>query len=125
MLTLARFVDLIGDALLEHEGSGRQSFTRAREQGRCRRRTRVVREVTASPVSLIWGSLPKERPVAGAAAPQHLATALPASGSGPDGGGGRWQDAQAGASAYCRRGELQGKCMGPNYSWRLPVRALP
>ena len=32
-LTFARFVDLIGDALLEHEGSGRQSFTRAREQG--------------------------------------------------------------------------------------------
>jgi Transposase DDE domain len=32
-LTFARFVDLIGDALLEHEGSGRQSFTRAQEQG--------------------------------------------------------------------------------------------
>ena len=32
-LTFARFVDLIGDALLEHEGSGRQSCTRAREQG--------------------------------------------------------------------------------------------
>ncbi len=32
-LSFARFVDLIGDALVEHEGSGRQSFTRAREQG--------------------------------------------------------------------------------------------
>ena len=32
-LTFARFVDLIGDALVEHEGSGRQSFTRAQEQG--------------------------------------------------------------------------------------------
>src|SRR5215470_6038073 len=32
-LTFARFVDLIGDALVHHEGSGRQSFTRAREQG--------------------------------------------------------------------------------------------
>src|SRR5215510_15528729 len=32
-LTFARFVDLIGEALLEHEGSGRQSFTRAQEHG--------------------------------------------------------------------------------------------
>jgi hypothetical protein len=32
-LTFARFVDLIGDALVEHEGSGRQSFSRAQEQG--------------------------------------------------------------------------------------------
>jgi hypothetical protein len=32
-LTFARFVDLIGDALVAPQGSGRQSFTRAREQG--------------------------------------------------------------------------------------------
>jgi hypothetical protein len=32
-LTFARFVDLIGEALLEPEGSGRQSFTRAKEHG--------------------------------------------------------------------------------------------
>jgi hypothetical protein len=39
-LTFARFVDLIGDALVEHEGSGRQSFSRAQEQGRWRRRVK-------------------------------------------------------------------------------------
>jgi hypothetical protein len=33
LLTFAWFVDLRGDALVEPEGSGRQSFTRAREQG--------------------------------------------------------------------------------------------
>src|SRR5215831_4644324 len=32
-LTVARLVDVIGEALLEHEGRGRQSFTRAQEQG--------------------------------------------------------------------------------------------
>jgi hypothetical protein len=32
-LTFPVFVDLIGDALLQHAGSGRQSFTRAQEQG--------------------------------------------------------------------------------------------
>src|SRR5258705_8824070 len=32
-LTFARFGDLIGDALVEHKGSGRQSFSRAQEQG--------------------------------------------------------------------------------------------
>ena len=34
ILTFATFVDLIGDALLHHDGSGRQSFQRAREHGR-------------------------------------------------------------------------------------------
>lgn len=32
-LTFARFVELIGEAVVKQEGSGRQSFTRAREQG--------------------------------------------------------------------------------------------
>jgi hypothetical protein len=32
-LTFPVFVELIGDALLQHAGSGRQSFTRAQEQG--------------------------------------------------------------------------------------------
>jgi hypothetical protein len=32
-LTFPVFVELIGDALLQHAGSGRQSFTRAHEQG--------------------------------------------------------------------------------------------
>jgi hypothetical protein len=32
-LTFSVFVDLIGEALLQHEGSGRQSFQRAREHG--------------------------------------------------------------------------------------------
>jgi hypothetical protein len=32
-LSCARFVDLSGAALVEHEGRGRQSFTRAREPG--------------------------------------------------------------------------------------------
>lgn len=34
VLTFPTFVDLIGDALLHHGGSGRQSFQRAQEQGR-------------------------------------------------------------------------------------------
>lgn len=34
VLTFPTFVDLIGDALLHHDGSGRQSFQRAQEQGR-------------------------------------------------------------------------------------------
>ncbi|MGH7172083.1 MAG: hypothetical protein ACRELF_20460 [Gemmataceae bacterium] len=34
ILTFPTFVDLIGDALLHHDGSGRQSFQRAHEQGR-------------------------------------------------------------------------------------------
>src|ERR671936_105060 len=32
-LTFPVFVELIGDALLQHAGSGRQSFARAKEQG--------------------------------------------------------------------------------------------
>lgn len=34
VLTFPTFIDLIGDALLHHDGSGRQSFQRAQEQGR-------------------------------------------------------------------------------------------
>jgi hypothetical protein len=34
VLTFPTLVDLIGDALLHHDGSGRQSFQRAQEQGR-------------------------------------------------------------------------------------------
>jgi hypothetical protein len=80
-LTFARFVDLIGDALLEHEGSGRQSFTRAQEQGTLATSPEAVYgKLRRVPLSLSLGFF-----TAGTARlrtvlpPQHLATALPAS----------------------------------------------
>lgn len=42
ILTFATFVDLIGDALLHHDGSGRQSCQRAHEQGRMPTSTEAV-----------------------------------------------------------------------------------
>lgn len=80
-LTFARCVDLIGDARLEHEGSGRQSFTRAREQGTwATSREAVCGKLRRVPLSLSLGFF-----TAGTARlrtvlpPQHLATVLPAS----------------------------------------------
>jgi Transposase DDE domain len=80
-LTFARFVELIGDALLTHEGSGRQSFTRAQEQGTLPTSPEAVYgKLRRVPVSLSQGLF-----VEGTARlrallpPQHSATALPAS----------------------------------------------
>jgi len=80
-LTFARFVDLIGDALLEHEGSGRQSFTRAKEQGTLPTSSEAVYgKLRRVPLSLSLGFFTE-----GTARlrvllpPQHVATALPAS----------------------------------------------
>jgi len=80
-LTFARFVDLLGDALLEPEGSGRQSFTRAKEQGTLPTSSEAVYgKLRRVPLSLSRGVFTE-----GTARlrvllpPQHVATPLPAS----------------------------------------------
>jgi hypothetical protein len=80
-LTFARFVDLIGEALLEHEGSGRQSFLRAKEHGTLPTSSEAVYgKLRRVPLELSLGFF-----IEGTARlrallpPQHLATALPAS----------------------------------------------
>src|SRR6266436_1887551 len=79
MLTFARFVDLIGDALLEHEGSGRQSFTRAREHGTLPTSNEAVYgKLRRVPVSLSLGFFTEGTArLRALLPPQHLATALP------------------------------------------------
>jgi hypothetical protein len=80
-LTFARFVDLIGDALVEHEGSVRQSFTRAREQGTLATSNEAVYgKLRRVPLSLSLGFFIEgtER-LRALLPPQHLARALPAS----------------------------------------------
>ncbi len=80
-LTFARVVELIGDALLTHEGSGRQSFSRAQEHGTLPTSPEAVYgKLRRVPLSLSLGFV-----VEGTARlrallpPQHIATALPAS----------------------------------------------
>jgi hypothetical protein len=82
-LTLARVVDLIGDALLEQEGRGRQSFTRAREQGTLATSSEAVDgQLRRVPLSLREGGFTEGTArVRALLPPQHLATALPASGA--------------------------------------------
>ncbi len=70
----------MGDALLEHEGSGRQSFTRAREHGTLPTSSEAVYgKLRRVPLSLSLGFF-TEGPARGRALlpPQHLATAQPA-----------------------------------------------
>ena len=80
-LTFARFVDLIGDALLEHEGSGRQSFTRAQEQGTLPTSSEAVYgKLRRVPLSLSLGFFTEGTArLRALLPPQHLVTALPAS----------------------------------------------
>lgn len=80
-LTFARFVDLIGDALLVHEGSGRQSFARAQEQGRLPTASEAVDgKLRRVPLSLSLGFLTEGTARLRALLPPHpVATALPAS----------------------------------------------
>jgi Transposase DDE domain len=80
-LTFARFVDLIGEALLEHEGSGRQSFTRAQEQGTLATSSEAVYgKLRRVPLSLSLGFFTEGTArLRALLPPQHLATALPAS----------------------------------------------
>jgi hypothetical protein len=82
-LTFARFVDLIGEALLEHEGSGRQSFTRAQEQGTLATASEAVYgKLRRVPLSLSLGFLTEGTArLRELLPPHHLATALPASGA--------------------------------------------
>jgi Transposase DDE domain len=78
-LTFARFVDLIGDALLEHEGSGRQSFTRAREHGTLPTSSEAVYgKLRRVPLSLSLGFFTEGSVRLRALLPPlHVATALP------------------------------------------------
>jgi Transposase DDE domain len=80
-LTFARFVDLIGDALLEHEGSGRQSFTRAHEQGTLATSPEAVYgKLRRVPLSLSLGFFTEGTArLRALLPPPHRATALPAS----------------------------------------------
>jgi hypothetical protein len=80
-LTFARFVDLIGEALLEHEGSGRQSFARAKEQGTLATSSEAVYgKLRRVPLSLSLGFLTEGTArLRALLPPSHLATALPAS----------------------------------------------
>lgn len=80
-LTFARFVDLIGDALLAHEGRGRQSFTRAKEQGTLPTSSEAVYgKLRRVPLSLSLGFFTEGTTRWRALLPPpHLATALPAS----------------------------------------------
>ena len=80
-LTFARVVDLIGDALLEHEGSGRQSFTRAREHGTLATSPEAVYgKLRRVPLSLSLGFFTEGTArLRTLLPPQHLATAVPAS----------------------------------------------
>lgn len=80
-LTFARFVDLIGEALLEPEGSGRQSFTRAQEHGTLATSQEAgYGKLRRVPLSLSLGFLTEGRArLRTVLPPQPLATALPAS----------------------------------------------
>jgi hypothetical protein len=80
-LTFARFIDLIGDALLEHDGSGRQSFTRAQEQGTLPTSSEAVYgKLRRVPLSLSLGFFMEGSARLRALLPlPHVATALPVS----------------------------------------------
>lgn len=72
ILAFPTFVDLIGDALLHHDGSGRQSFQRAREQGRLPASSEAVdSKLRHVPLSLSLGFF--------AEASQRLRQVLPSS----------------------------------------------
>src|SRR6516225_5721497 len=71
VLTFPLFVDLIGDALLHYDGSGRQSFQRAQEQGRLPTTSETVySKLRHVPLSLSLGFFEE--------ATQRLAPLLPA-----------------------------------------------
>jgi len=80
-LSFARFVDLIGDALVEHKGSGRQSFTRAQEQGTLATSCEAVYgKLRRVPLSLSLGFFTEGTTrLRAVLPPQHMATELPAS----------------------------------------------
>ena len=80
-LTFARFVDLIGDALVEHQGSGRQSFTRAQEQGTLETSSEAgYGKLRRVPLSLSVGFFAEGTVrLRALLPPQHLAAELPVS----------------------------------------------
>jgi hypothetical protein len=80
-LTFARFVDLIGDALVEHEGSGRQSFSRAQEQGTLATSSEAVYgKLRRVPLSLSLGFFTEGTArLRALLPPQHVAAEMPAS----------------------------------------------
>jgi hypothetical protein len=80
-LTFARFVDLIGDALLTYEGSGRQSFMRAQEHGTLATSSEAgYGKLRRVPLSLSLGFLTEGTARLRALLPPYpVATVLPAS----------------------------------------------
>ena len=80
-LTFPVFVELIGDALLQHGGSGRQSFARAHEQGTLPTSIEAVyAKLRRVPLSLSLGFLAESTARLRDLLPAgHVATALPAS----------------------------------------------
>jgi hypothetical protein len=80
-LTFPVFVELIGDALLQHAGSGRQSFTRAHEQGTLPTSIEAVyARLRRVPLSLSLGFLAESTARLRTLCPAGLtATALPPS----------------------------------------------
>ena len=79
-LTFARFVDLIGDALVHHEGSGRQSCSRAQEYGTLATSSEAVYgKLRRVPLSLSLGFFTEGTArLRALLPPQHVATELPA-----------------------------------------------
>jgi hypothetical protein len=80
-LTFPVFVELIGDALLQHGGSGRQSFTRAQEQGTLPTSIEAVyAKLRCVPLSLsLWFLAESTARLRDLLPAGHVATALPAS----------------------------------------------
>jgi hypothetical protein len=80
-LTFARFVDWMGDALVEHKGSGRQSFTRAQEQGTLETSSEAVYgKLRRVPLSLSLGFFTEGTVrLRALLPPQHVAAEFPAS----------------------------------------------
>jgi hypothetical protein len=122
-LTFARFVDLSGDALLEHEGSGRQSFTRAKEPGTLPTASAAVYgKLRRIPLSLSQGfGLEGTARLRTLRPPQHVATALPASGADLSvvGGEGKTRKRVANRLLPARR------AAGKGYGGKLLVAFLP
>ena len=127
-LTFARLVELMGDALVTHEGSGRQSFARAQEHGTLPTSSEAVYgKLRRVPLSLSLGFFTEGTARLGAVLPaQPVATALPASGADLTVGGGRARSSNGWPTAYCPRGERQGKAMEGSCWWPFcPRRGGP
>ena len=108
-LSFARFVDLCGDALFAQGGSGRQSFTRAKEHGRCRRQRSSLREVAAGSLSLSLGFFTEGTARLERCCRPSTGDRVACECGGPQRGGGGWEDAQAGGQTLTARAARGGE----------------